>query len=258
MQLRTTLSIFLPLALTFTACSSSDDESDGGVNSGADAGPGSDSGEPADGGGFPDADPPEVGPCNPVDGTGCMGEQKCLFVPNINVQQCRLVGNPAKQHEEMCNGLDCDVGLVCLNLGDGQKCYGVCDPMGSGVGCEDLGGMFGMYSCVGLTDSQDNPLLYGACDGSNGTCNPQDDTCSVGKVCTRQAMGRPKCEAEGTVQLGGDCSMENCARGGYCTDQGGGLTCYKACNRQSPPMENGCADIESCEAVSGQTFGVCE
>jgi hypothetical protein len=257
-----TLAGLLPLTLIAVAACSGDDRPDGGtIIPSGDTGVPPDSGELPDAGeGFPDAEPPEAGgPCNPVDGTGCAGDLKCLFVPNLNTQQCRMLTTPVRGHEQMCNGLDCDVGLVCLNLGEGQKCYGVCDPANGGVGCEDLSGMADMYVCQGLQDMMSRPLLYGACDGRGGACRPYEDMCAVGKVCSLPGAGMPSCEDEGAVAVGGDCSTDNCMRGGICIDLTGGPgpRCYVPCNPQMPMM-SGCAMGVMCNGLMGQSFGICD
>lgn len=247
-------------ALLFAACSDEDDERpDSGVVS-EDSGVLADSGEAPDAGEAMDAQAPDTGLCDPIGNAGCGEGQACYFVtPPINAPQCRNLRPMPKQHEQACTGTDCDVGLVCLDLGMGAKCHGICDEANGGVGCEDLTGASDMYVCNGIMSGMTD-LAFGACIGRGGACVPHMDTCAANKVCSLPTgMGRPSCEDLGTVAIGGDCSMENCARGGICIslNNGPGPTCYVPCNPQMPMM-SGCPDPLMCSGLSGQTFGICE
>jgi hypothetical protein len=244
--------------LLFAACSDEEERPDVGVS--VDSGVLPDSGEAPDAGGLPDAEPAEAGVCDPVDGTGCADPQRCYFVtPPLNTAQCRIPPAMPRQHEETCSGTNCDVGLVCLDLGSGAKCHGVCDQTRGDIGCEDLSGMRDMYVCNGVMSGMVD-LAYGACFGRGGNCVPHNDTCSADKVCSLPTgMGAPTCEDAGNVAIGGDCSTDNCMRGGICINLmgGPGPICFVPCNPQMP-MNSGCPMGVTCNGLTGQAFGICE
>jgi len=260
MQLRSTIHALLTIALGAAACSEERERPDGGVVTRVDTGVPPDAGEPPDSGEPPDLGTMDAGPCNPVDGTGCADPQACVFVSNINVAQCRNIAAAPKAHEAACSNTlhDCDVGFTCIDLGMGLTCHKTCDSNMGGVGCAGLTGSSPSYACVPLRSNTGQSLLYGVCAGRGNTCVPYADQCGAGKVCSLVSMN-PSCEDAGAVPVGGDCTNDNCARGGICIFLNGtpNPTCYEPCNPQNPQLP-ACPQGTQCAGLQGQSFGVCD
>jgi hypothetical protein len=234
------------------ACSSSDgDDVDAGVkDSGTTA--------PMDSG-VMDAETPDAGPtaCNPFDGSGCTGDNVCVWVVNTDQAQCRSVGAAPKTHEQVCSTalLDCAAGYSCLSLeGDADPiCRKVCDTAGGANNCSAVTGASMSYSCTGLQGK-----TYGVCVGSgaSGTdCVPFDDMCPAAETCTYSGQSTT-CQPSGTAARGASCMASNCVKGSICLDVGDGATCFEPCD---PMAQNACATAgDLCLGLNGVDFGICQ
>lgn len=184
--------------------------------------------------------------CNPLDMMPCAAGQTCSLSSANFGTSCTMAGTT--QLGGTCTMSNCAEGQgMCVNLGGAQLCYEPCNL--NLPNCSQAG-----YSCQMIT-SMGMSAPWGLCLPPQMTsCNPITNPCPTGQVCavTQDNMS-VECVMEGTVQLGGDCSMMNCAEGGFCvpTNQGGRV-CAQPCDLAAPmcPMNQMCQDI-------GLPFGLC-
>lgn len=244
----------LPFALT-VACSSGRDDDDTSIIKNKDAG--ADAGM-QDTGVAQDAGPNDTGvtgPCDPINNTGCVDQgTACVFNTTDNEVQCRIPG--MAMHEQTCDQIqhDCEPGYACINLGDGPKCYRVCDADNATV-CSNVTGMADQYSCVGLTNANNEELLYGVCVGLDD-CVPYDDQCPTGEYCAiADAQGGTACAPEGPNGPGDECgnATGRCMKGGICvqTMMGQPATCREPCDPANDQCSQG-----ACVAVANG-WGIC-
>ncbi|MCK6548796.1 hypothetical protein L6R52_23330 [Myxococcota bacterium] len=247
---RALVALALSSSLIF-ACSSEGDDTDAGVKDS-----GTSSGMDA---GFPDAETPDAGPtaCNPFDGSGCTGDNVCVWVVNTDQAQCRTVGMTPKQHEQECSTtlLDCAAGYTCVALqGDANPiCRKVCDTNGGANGCGGVTGNAMSYSCTGL-QGKTNGVCVGS-GASGNDCVPFDDMCPAAETCTYSGQDTT-CQPSGTAARGASCMQSNCVKGSICLDVGGGPTCFEPCD---PMAQNACATAgDLCLGLQGVSFGICQ
>ncbi|MCA9552082.1 MAG: hypothetical protein KC933_18725 [Myxococcales bacterium] len=244
------------LALSVAACSGTSETPDAGIA--GDSGVEADSGVEPDAGEEVDAG---VGPCNPVDGTGCEMDNYCVYQSMTDKGTCRELIN-AMGFEEVCDtGLqNCDPGMVCLKLSgeNAATCRKVCR-LREGTGCEGLGagdiGAAASYACTlrlaGVVRT------YGLCAPAADRCDPLDNMCGAQENCEIvQDDGTTGCIVAGSQPLGANCSMNSCRRGGVCwtmADVSMTPTCYEPCT-----LPNGMCTTANYACVNvGLPFGLC-
>jgi len=221
---------------------------DGG--SGMDGGSGRDAGDAGDTGG-PSA-------CNPVDGTGCPGSERCVLSVEgggtSTDQACREAEGALAGLEAECDAAtqNCEAGLVCVGFqGEaGPTCRQVCSAGGSE--CDVVEGASTDYTCNEFGDE------FGVCLGFE-PCAPQspgdcagDETCSVIDGETSATGCTPAGNAGEGMACGGGTA---CQSGLICLDLGGGAVCFQPCDEFTP-----CDDPEGqrCTGLQDLDFGVCQ
>lgn len=178
-----------------------------------------------------DAAGPDGGPCDPVLRTGCGAREVCSLTSTAELT-CRPAGTTPLGAD--CHREPCQAGGLCVDVGNGQRCYSSCDEN---------------YRCA-LGQCQILPgLPFGACAGV--ACSPVVDPCPENQTCSFVA-GATDCVAEGTTPIAGDCSSNPCLRGGLCAAlDPGGPRCYASCDAAHP------CDLGQCTPLSGYPFGLC-
>jgi hypothetical protein len=180
--------------------------------------------------------------CDPLMDTCAMNE---TCTPTQHGAACAPSGPTTKGGD--CTSMACVKGLVCIPLAGAPNpiCYQPCNPAMTNT-CPTMGDV-----CVGLSG-----FTFGVCRTPRHECDPLMDACPMGQVCT-YSNGDLTCQAEGPVAIGGDCSMQACARGGVCVFVSGTAhaICYQPCDATMParvpcPMGTTCSTI-------GQSFGIC-
>lgn len=247
---RAGIALVMGASLSFAACSGDDSPSEPDMGT-SDPDMGTvDMGEPDMG--TPDTGVPMA--CNPVDGSGCPSGEFCVLNFSTATGACRTLPDQ-KAFGAPCDTVlqDCAPGLSCIFFqGEAEPiCYQTCTASGSE--CQNVPDMTQAYGCAGPAGVT-NPE-FGACVPLDPpACNPLTSPCPMGQVCALNAAGNDlECATEGTVPLDGDCSMMNCARGGFCVPlMNGGRICAQPCDLAAPMCPAG----RSCQDVN-LDFGLC-
>ncbi len=243
--------LLLPLAL---ACSGSDDDRDSGLKPTGDAGTNPDATVSEMDAGSDGPDTGVVGPCNPLDGSGCANPNEFCVLQQNALGQCRLLPNQ-NPHEAACDLQlqDCAPGYMCIVFqGEaGPTCRKTCDGL-----CNGVTGMSPNYSCISFVANAE----YGVCLGTGDTCTPANDMCPQGETCALVSQqGDTACTMAGTGQIGQACAGggSGCAEG-VCINLGT-PTCYEGCDQMNP-----CASATAvCQGLQGPggtalSFGICQ
>src|SRR5262249_8795599 len=124
-------------------------------------------------------------------------------------------------------------------------CYQPCNPMVANA-CGAMNDV-----CLSLAN-----FTYGICHTPVRECDPLMNMCPMGQNCAFSNTDL-KCENEGPVAIGGDCSSERGARGGECVYLTGtnGPICYQPCD-PNMPMRAPCPMGTTCHMI-GEPFGIC-
>jgi hypothetical protein len=199
--------------------------------------------------------------CNPLDGTGCMGAQRCVFVGDPFHVQCRDLAMPPKQIDEMCSGQlhDCDVGFACIGIqGDrgGPRCRKICR-LNTNTECMALmGSNPDGYSC---SVTIDRDLGLGVCAPVVPECLPFNDMCRRGQYC-EDSGGRLQCLPQGMAEVGEACPTNRCEKGAICVFMNGNGLCYEPCDHQAQ-MSTCSTAGETCQEVTeggrSMHYGIC-
>jgi hypothetical protein len=202
-----------------------------------------------------------VAPCDPNDGTGCDTStlRYCVWDFEEDNGKCRCLGDEPKALGENCSMplQNCSPGLSCLNIEGAPKCYQVCtqaDP----AECEAISDPMTTFLCYPIQRGDESITLeYGLCVGQ-AACDPLDDKCASDETCSLVNARLNACEMSGMVPFGGDCTMENCMKGGVCVglvDPNGnplGTKCYQPCDFTMPMCMTG-----TCMNVGIEGYGIC-
>lgn len=141
-----------------------------------------------------------------------------------------------------CSRERCAKGAVCVNMAGDRypRCYAPCDTSAGFCGAEEV--------CTGLVGQ-----AFGVCQASVTRCDPLVNECPEGLTCSMDGT-HVSCREIGPVQIGDDCSVEGCARGGVCAKMlGESPRCFEACDLDLPT----CGDPSlECSSV-GLSFGLC-
>lgn len=202
-----------------------------------------------------------MGPCNPVDGSGCPSGEYCVLNLNTDEGVCRTL--PAMNaFGEQCDSAmqDCAPGLVCVAIEQGQPaiCAQACDNLGST--CTGLPDTSSTYTC-GNSNAEAN---YGICFASGGpSCDPLDALgCGANMTCGLvSADFDTACVDAGNGQVGGSCmpGTNECAPGqGICINLGGTPSCFETCGPQKSctSMNAACQTLQT-QGGATSPFGVC-
>ncbi len=199
--------------------------------------------------------------CDPTRGTGCdvVTSRYCVFDFTEDHGACRCLGDAPHELGQGCSALqqDCAPGLVCINIGDGEICYQACEP-GDPTRCDALDSAEETFLCSALIRPDDSVTMnYGICFGGRA-CDPLDDRCAADETCALVSANANVCAPAGSVPIGGDCSTEQCAKGGVCvtlSDADGnpiGTDCYEPCDVAAPACSAG-----TCTDVGIEGYGLC-
>ncbi len=196
---------------------------------------------------------PPIFECEPLDDSGCVDQQSCVWDTKDNSAVCRTL-EINLGIEEACSpgSFECSNGMTCAALpkDEGASCYRVCDPTDEAA-CAGLPGSSPNYMCMGLRGYD-----YGVCVGAGVQCDPNQDPCGDDEACSIRG-GQPVCIPAGETEVGGDCSYELCAKG---------LVCANLADRPFPTCLSPCdtaigtcaEDNEVCTGLEGFNFGVCQ
>lgn len=231
--------LLLPVLI---ACGESDNKDDAGTttpDSGVvgDSGMPVDSGLPTDGGSGPTDSGVVQGPCNPIDGTGCIAtDNYCVLQPQQDQGMCRLLINPVG-HEQACDTTqqNCQAGYACVRFqGDATAvCHKVCSQL-NGMGCEGLTGTSTVgYQCNIAVQGSTNFAFCGERPPPPRTCDPLNNTCPNNQNCGPISQTEVGCIPSGNVPLNSPCGAGAgaCQRPGICAGlNGASPTCLEPCN----------------------------
>lgn len=141
-----------------------------------------------------------------------------------------------------CSQAQCARGGICINLtgSPGPRCYAPCDPAMPACTTPNT-------ACGALQG-----LSFGICRSTVPNCDPLNDTCPAGQVCSLSGLSTD-CRTAGTTPIGGDCTTEPCMRGGICINVTGtaGPICYEPC-----AVMNGTCTAGQCRDIQ-QPFRIC-
>jgi hypothetical protein len=171
----------------------------------------------------------------------CMMDQHCELVGN---GQLGCVPNGMQAIGQPCGGMNgvCQRGGICVNFGDGAKCFIPCDHTNS-ASCQNMAD-----SCSGEIGSGMMGFGFGVCRGG---CNPLNmgTDCMAGQNCEFGGSGG-QCQAEGPNMVGQPCGgmMGLCQRGGICLDFGMGGMCFSPCDPMA--MQSTCAMGTMCQGLT--------
>ena len=192
--------------------------------------------------------------CDPVLQNCGTIELKCGFDngPNFACQPAGDVGEG-----QPCNGnpSNCQAGLLCLSMNDGQpQCVQVCNPQTS-EGCSPG------TTCNGYIQGID-PERVALCMESPPSCDMVLQDCPNGEACFFMVGGLTACfEYNGTLPLNGACDPNNdqCVRGAICvtiTNENGSVSeCKHICRTATG---QGCTPGQTCSAFTNQPdYGAC-
>jgi hypothetical protein len=141
--------------------------------------------------------------------------------------------------------------MACLHIGGEPeaKCYKVCDLLTSAE-CDPLTTQELGYACLALNRSGGLTTKNGLCAPIGVPCDPLDDRCTADETCSLITTRLAVCQEQGAVPIGGDCTMDQCLKGGVCVplvDGNGnplGTKCYEPCDRNAPACGAGmCTDV---------------
>jgi hypothetical protein len=202
--------------------------------------------------------------CNPANGQGCevSSGRYCVWNYQTDDGSCRCLGDAPKARGEACNEFlqDWAAGNVCIQVGHdvAATCHPVCtqeDPRE----CDALNTNQETFACFALQRSNGTATeQHGLCVSAGQACNPLDDQCPVTETCVLVSISAAVCRPSGNVPLGGDCSLDECEKGGVCVpllDQNGnplGTLCYEPCDLVTPTCMMG-----ACTDVGIEGFGLC-
>lgn len=253
-----------------TACGSDDEPTspaadagvllDIGTSTSADAGTSGTLDGSVAGDGGASTDGGTTGACDPVNGTGCASSDLyCVLDLTMDRGVCRTLPAMKAFGEECSQDLqDCGPGLTCLGFqGDtAPVCHQACVP--GGTTCASVPDTTQLYACAVVSQT----ASYGVCRGSGGAaCDPLAATpcATAGEVCTPVAGTLDTaCTAAGTTQLGGDCSMSNCAAGqGICMALTSGTSCYQPCAQSTDCTQSGYSCVQVGSETMSYAFGIC-
>jgi len=179
-------------------------------------------------------------------GAGDCGAEVCR--PNFltGVLECQPAGGVAL--DGSCGGAgvdDCVAGAVCFDLFDEGSaiCRPMCSADTSNLACPDGGQL-----CVPLWGQQD----MGVCVGDD--CTPPDTGCDSGERCGPFMGETLACLPAGTVEPGGDCSVDYCQAGYACVGEGTEYHCRALC-QQATDCDSGTHCVWSED--TGVTWGIC-
>lgn len=193
----------------------------------------------------------DVGPCDPVTGTGCAAGQDCRLVATTPFESAcgaagaGAVGSVCAREAQCAAGLHCVAGF-CLSL----CCFGA-------AGDAACGSRYGRLSrCVGNTDLQ--PIS--ACTAMNRCEYTSPSACAAPLACdVYSTAGHARCGTRGAVPLGGACRLFNdCVAGLSCRllvpPEG---ECVPLCN---PLVSARCKDGSRCVGYGNtpRDWGYCE
>ncbi len=249
--------LLLAAALMTCACTGGGDDNNPDVGV-PDSGKGPDGcgldNQPRDGG-------VNLGPCNPADGTRCevSSGRYCVWDYETDEGACRCLGDAPKNAGESCSldAKDCAAGLACISINGMATCYQVCTQQNP-MECDRLNTPDVTFACFPIRTATGQTTMYGLCDGLGRPCDPLIDQCDATETCVLVSTRSAVCLPSGPVPLGGDCSVDECAKGGLCVplvDQNGnplGTKCYEPCDLGTPACGAG-----SCTDVGLDGFGIC-
>lgn len=176
----------------------------------------------------------------------CTTGQYCQ-IDNQGVLACIAEGGTAVG--AACDQAACTKGGMCINVGDGAKCYEPCDP--ASPSCTEANA-----SCLGLQG-----ISFGICQVVD-SCDPVNpNSCMSNETCqVIQQDGTSACTAAGSATLGMPCSGP-CAHGLMCLDlTGSGGVCYQPCTPNVTPST--CPNNGTCQGLQTASgplpWGVCQ
>ncbi|MEL7371174.1 MAG: hypothetical protein AAFN74_19795 [Myxococcota bacterium] len=176
--------------------------------------------------------------CDPLI-DACPADEVCSVVAG-GALGCAPSG--AVQVRGDCTSESCTRGLICLNFGDGSRCYEPCSAMSANPTCNTPN-----TRCQPIQNRD-----FGVCTDST-PCDPLSDMCSSNERCALIGGGLTECQASGNVPRGGDCSMMSCQRGNVCVNAGeDGSICYQPCSTNTV-CESGRCQM----GLIGYSVGIC-
>jgi hypothetical protein len=201
-------------------------------------------------------------PCNPANGQGCevSSGRFCVWSWEDDEGSCRCLGEAPKLAGEACSEelQDCAAGLSCIGVTGAPICHPVCT-QANPAECEAYNTPTEIFACFALQRANGSTTVrYGLCISAGQSCDPLDDQCPATDTCVLVSTSASVCRPSGTVPIGGDCELEECAKGGVCVplvDQNGnplGTTCYEPCDLAAPMCLAG-----ACTDVGIEGFGLC-
>lgn len=186
------------------------------------------------------ADVDTVGPCDPIDQSGCKTGENCTFVGSATAPSC-AAGGPVAASGECSAEQRCATG-VCMSVNQtANLCYQFCVDEGD---CGTDG------TCLTLSNAPFRVCkiegIYQACDLLAQDCTAEGKACYA--VSTETT---PICLPEGTSTPGGACEHAGSCKKGYaCVND----VCRAVCDAKVPAS---CGEGATCRDFAF-TVGYCE